>query len=368
VVHRFCGESRWALAHDVRATVVRVVILAAATVLVAPVSNAAAAPGATPEPRPQGLWRSYPLDPSGSDRTAPVKPAHATPPAAAADDSRREGGSTTLLMVFVLGSAALVAAFTAFAVRWRDTLAGSSRREHGSRNRRRSHGTEGGLTMANQRRRLLGRTASDDPEVSEEPPVEGSYASPPERIADYAGGEDAARNVSAAAPEDAVETRGSDLGNVGAEVEAVLASAQEAAARIRATAETEAERFRSEAEEYAEDTRSSAEEAAQEMRADAERRAAEIDEDAQKRLAEADAEAERKLREAEGTARDRVELLRAATERHEARLESMLAVFRGVSSELEELLGARDDTGEPATAEDDIEERLRLNVVRSNRD
>jgi flagellar biosynthesis GTPase FlhF len=299
-------------------------------------------------------------------------------------------------MVFGLGSAALVAALAVLAVRWRGALARTPRRVLGSHGHRGSHKTEGGLTMSNGRRRLWGRAESHDPDVSEEP-VQGTYASPPERIADYARGEDTTREPSVIAPESTDEGRVSDLAIVGAEVEAVLASAREAAARIRAAAETEAtrlreealaaaneevadakraaaeerseaERFRSEAEESAEETRSSAETAAEETRADAERQAAELVEDAQTRLAEADAEAGRKLRQIEGTARERVEQLQAARERHEARLESMLAVFRGVSSQLEELLEARGHTDEDAAPEEGFENALRLNIVRSNDD
>jgi hypothetical protein len=248
--------------------------------------------------------------------------------------------------------------------------------------------------MSNGKRRLWGRGQSHDSEVAEEPIVERVYASPRERIAEYAGGEDTAPERPVLAPD---ERRVSDLGNVGEEVEAVLASAQEAAARIRGAAEgeaaqlreeaiaaaeeevadakraaaeerSEAERLRSEAEEYADETRSSAGIAADEVRADADRQAAETVEAAQTRLAEADAEAERKLRQIEGTARDRVEQLRAATERHEARLESMLAVFRGVSSQLEELLDARGHADEDVEAEENLENGLRLNMIRSNGD
>jgi hypothetical protein len=298
-------------------------------------------------------------------------------------------------VVFGLGAAALVAALATLVVRSQGLFARTPRRQRGARTSWKSHEIEGGLIMSNGRRRFWGRGESHDSDVSEEPIAEAAYASPPERIADYAAAEEAAPDRSGHTA-DADEGPQSHFARVGAEIESVLASAREAADRIRASAESdaaqlregavaaanaevadakraaaedrsEAERVRSGAEEYAEETRSSAETAAEEVRAVAEREAAEIVEAAQARLAEADAEADRKLREIEGSARDRVAELRAAIERHEARLESMLAVFQGVSAQLEELLDARGDADDDA-AEQGLENALRLNIVHSSDD
>jgi F0F1-type ATP synthase membrane subunit b/b' len=380
---------------DLRATTGGAATLAAALILLAHVPMAMATSGGSGQPRPQHLWRTYPLDPSRTERQAPAAAPHRPSPRGA-DVGERGERDTTLLMAVGLGSAALVAAFAVLGHRRYSAVVGLARRERGSLGRRRSHRTEGGSTMSNARR-LWGRGERSDPEVVGERVDDDAYASPRERIAHYAGGDETTPEAPGGAADDTAVRRGSELANVGAEVEAVLASARDAAARILAAAEAdasrvreqataaaseeladakavvadardEADRVRNDAETYAEETRRSANTAAEDMRAEAEGQAAGIVEAAQARLAEADDEAERKLRELEWTARKRADDLEAATERHEARLESMLAVFRGVCSELEELL----DPGEEAVADDagkeSVDSHLRLNIVRAKED
>ena len=161
-----------------------------------------------------------------------------------------------------------------------------------------------------------------------------------------------------------------DVGSVGEEVGTVLKSAQEAAARIHRAAEREAERLRkeaeaataaaltearrdaeadraegsrvrAEAEAYAKDTRAAADAFAEQRRSDAERESAQIIGEAQRRLADADSEVERKMRQATARERRRIEALQAEVGHYEKRLDSILVVFRGVTSQLEDLLGKR---------------------------
>jgi hypothetical protein len=158
-----------------------------------------------------------------------------------------------------------------------------------------------------------------------------------------------------------------DLLDIGAEVGAVLKSAQEAAARIRnraaklgeettAAAEAqiaeaqrvaaenraEAERIRAEAQLYASETRADAETFAEQTRTDAEREAAKIVEEARARAEAADVEAAQKVRDLTANARERLNTLEAGSRRQEERLEHMRVVFHGMTSQLEELLGERD--------------------------
>jgi F0F1-type ATP synthase membrane subunit b/b' len=381
---------------DLRGSSCCAVALAAALLLLAHVPMAMATSGSSGQPRPQHLWRTYPLDPSRTKRQAPAAGPHRASPRAA-DAGGRGESDTTLLMAVGLGGAALVAAFAVLGQRRYSAVVGLARRERGPLGRRRSHRTEGGLTMSNAGRRLWGRGERSDSEIAEERVDDDAYASPGERIAHYAGGDETTAEAPTGAAEDTAVGRGSELVNVGAEVEAVLASARDAAARILASAEAEAsrvreqataaateeladataavadardeaDRVRDEAETYAEETRRSANTAAEDLRAEAEGQAAGIVEAARARLAEADDEAEQKLRELEGTARKRADHLEAATERHEARLESMLAVFRGVCSELEELLDTGEEAGADDAGEGSIDSHLRLNIVRANED
>jgi hypothetical protein len=140
-----------------------------------------------------------------------------------------------------------------------------------------------------------------------------------------------------------------DLSDIGAEVGAVLKSAQEAAARIRnraaklgeettAAAEAqiaeaqrvaaenraEGERIRAEAQLYASKTRTDAETFAEQTRMNAEREAAKI------------------VGYLTAKARERFNTLEAGSKRQEERLEHMRVVFHGMTSQLEELLAERD--------------------------
>jgi F0F1-type ATP synthase membrane subunit b/b' len=216
--------------------------------------------------------------------------------------------------------------------------------------------------MANRRRRKWARREPEMSATEEREPVE------PEQQADSAeaGDEPVAEQAEQELP--------ADLSDVGAEVGAVLASAREAAARIRSQANedsarqreearaaaeaelaearrlaeadrAELERIRAEAETYAEETRADAETFAEQTRTDAERDAGMIVEEARSRLEAADAEVAQKIRDLTANAHERLSMLQAGTRRHEERLKHMLVVFHGMTSQLEELLDERDGEG-----------------------
>jgi vacuolar-type H+-ATPase subunit E/Vma4 len=130
-----------------------------------------------------------------------------------------------------------------------------------------------------------------------------------------------------------------------AQVGTILKSAQEAAARIRQKAHEEATKIREEAET----TRAEAETFARQARANIQREANQLLEASRTRIAQADAVVEKKLREAEGEALRRRDTFQAESKRYEEHLRKMLGVFRGMSSQLEELLSERTDE----TAEDE---------------
>jgi F0F1-type ATP synthase membrane subunit b/b' len=192
-------------------------------------------------------------------------------------------------------------------------------------------------------------------------------------------------------PDAAAEVAGAEVASsltaVGEEVQAVLSSAHDAAASIRRKAEEEAkrvrddawanaqaeiteahrigatyredaERIRAEAEAFAADARAAAETFTEELRTSAEREAARIEDEARERLSAADADAIRKVERAEDEARERIGSLRDEIDRDEERLQSMLVILRGMSSQIEDVLAARSSSGE--TADESLEDVLRL--------
>jgi hypothetical protein len=203
--------------------------------------------------------------------------------------------------------------------------------------------------------------------------------------------EDQLEETPTGVPPDAGDVAGTEGGSglpaVGQEIQAVLSSAQDAAAAIRRKAEEEAkrvrddawaaaqveiteaqrigaanredaERIRAEAEAFAAETRAAAETFAEELRTTAERKAARVEEEARERLSAADADAIRKVERAEDEARERIGSLRDEIERHEERLHSFLAILRGMSSQVEDVLAGRSASG--ATADESLEDVLRL--------
>jgi hypothetical protein len=190
---------------------------------------------------------------------------------------------------------------------------------------------------------------------------------------------------------------------VGEQVAAVLASAQQAADEIRATAEEDAERIRAELEEKAAATRAVADRAVQEARRESEtlrteaeeysretreaadRYVAETRQLVEDEAAERRAETEQQAREIRGAAEERARELETEglqrqktlieeAGRSEARLQQLLDVFHGMTSQLEELVRAERaaDSGEPEEAEkvvagEELAEDLRPRRARSER-
>jgi vacuolar-type H+-ATPase subunit E/Vma4 len=169
-----------------------------------------------------------------------------------------------------------------------------------------------------------------------------------------------------------------EMRSTGEEVDSILAMARETAAKVARGAKDDADRIRSEAketaaseieqarrersdaEEYAARIRGEAEAEAEKLRANAEGEAASMVAAARSRLDGADAEIQRRVRDAEEEARARAESLEAEAERHEERLQRLLVVFRGMSSQLEAVLEGRGENGRPADAvEERLEEALR---------
>jgi phage baseplate assembly protein gpV len=193
-----------------------------------------------------------------------------------------------------------------------------------------------------------------------------------------------------------------DPTQVGEQVMAVLASAQQAADQMLTSAREEAERVRSDAQEqaaasrtealsetarvqresarirlevetYGKETRDAADVHAAETRAEAEhaaeRRLAEAEERAQAIVAGAEQQArdvaQQEVRRQEGAVR-RQEALAAGVKQYEERLENLLEVFRGMATQLEDLIRtnqeAKDQEEEhdaEAPADEALEEVLR---------
>lgn len=209
-----------------------------------------------------------------------------------------------------------------------------------------------------------------------------------ERPADVEGEHRAEEEPTAAEPVVA-----ENLATVGEEVDAVLRSAHEAAARIRQAADeeatrvrneavgtaasevaaarrvaederAEAARLRAEATAYFQDARAKADAFAEQRRSEAAQEAARIVADAERSREAAAAEAERKLREATANERQRLETLQGEVERHEERLKSILAASRGMTGQLEALLErSRAETGSDAVVSDEVDSSRELETA-----
>ena len=264
---------------------------------------------------------------------------------------------------------------------------------------------EKGSTMDKWRRKAKGHNSKRTPDARAE--ARQAHEETPlavERISKYSIKEEAVTENQADASEDqleetptqappdaAAEVAGAEgasgLTAVGEEVQAVISSAHDAAAAIRRKAQGEAkrarddawaaaqaeiteaqrigaahredaERIRAEAEAFAAEARAAAETFTEDLRTSAEREAARIEEEAHERLSAADADAIRKVERAEDEARERIGSLRDEIDRHEERLQSILVILRGMSSQVEDILAGRSSRGE--TADESLEEVLRL--------
>jgi vacuolar-type H+-ATPase subunit E/Vma4 len=243
--------------------------------------------------------------------------------------------------------------------------------------------------MAGQGRKLWWHGEDDAPEEETPPAPEATRDLEPvgRRIAAYTGNESGADAVEAEAPQ---AQSGSGPGvSTGEEVDRILRSAQEAAAKLTQAARDEAEQIRAdaaaaaaretdeaqrfaegerervaqlraEAEAYAQRTRSEAEAAAEKLRTDSEREAATTIDAACARLENADTEIAERVRASEEQEHERIESLRREANQHEQRLERLLEVCRGMTSQLETLLEQRGADRRTAEPEDEsVDEALR---------
>jgi hypothetical protein len=294
--------------------------------------------------------------------------------------------------------------------------ASASRQEHLSRPARPTGlrmsvaRAEKGLTMAKWRGRARGRDRKQVPRQGPEEQGRHHDGETPlavERVSKYSIREDPVNENQPQPPEDDVQgtfgvlapdkaeeptgnREATGLTAVGEEVQAVLSSAHDAATTIRRKAEEEAERMRhdawsaaqgeiaeasriaeahrndaehirAEAETSATEVKAAAEEFAEELRTSAEREAARIEQEAQARLTAADANAAQKVERAEAEVRERFGMLQDEIKRHEERLESILIILRGMSSQVEALLARRDASGESGeTPDESLEDALGL--------
>lgn len=162
---------------------------------------------------------------------------------------------------------------------------------------------------------------------------------------------------------------------VGEQVTAVLTSAQQAAEQIRQSARQEAELIRAEANEeaaatvaeatleaeqrrresdelraeadrYSEETRRAADRYVEQTRRESQEEAARRRADVDQQVREIRLAAERRAKDLETEAHERQEALVLEAERSEARLQQLLGVFRGMTSQLEDLV--RPEQAEPS--------------------
>jgi hypothetical protein len=350
-------------------------------------------------PAVERLWKEYPLNPTpaGVAGSSTVREGSLAPPpvSAPADDGEGDFLTKPVTLVFVgaaIGLLALIAlSALSGAPRPGRALLGSgvllSRSPSGGSRlavrRRRSP-----LTPARPREDGGGKTprlpkslrARSDP-MSKQP----EQAQPGPKSPDQHEGV-------AHEPVDA------DYARVGEKVTAVLASAQEAAEQMVASARAESERIRSEAQEQAALTAAAAkseverlqreretlEVEAEDYRKESQAAAdgyaagsrAEAEAEAARRLADADERAQAVVAEAEGRARSaeqesvrRQEARAAAAKRYEDRLTSLLDVFRGMTTQLEELVrtdeearqadGGGEESDPEATGGEGLEDALR---------
>jgi hypothetical protein len=251
------------------------------------------------------------------------------------------------------------------------------------------HEPEGGHTVTVSGRKWWRREDAPAEKPTASTAEEGSDAIA-NRLAAYTA--PAAAGVAADAPsetEDEPKPNAHSEHSTGEEVDSILRTAREAAAsltqgakeqadRIRSEAKTsatreldeahrqaEAEReqvakLRSDAETDAARKRSEAEAAAQKLLAEAKAEASKTTGAARAQLASVEAEATKRAADAEKEIRARVESLRAEAKRHEERLEHLLAVCRGMSSQIAAVLGVREENGRAAgAASERLDEALR---------
>jgi hypothetical protein len=374
-----------------------------------------------PRPDPTKLWKAYPLKP----REQPLPPTKPAAPAAgtriAAPGSSDGRQSSRLLLVSIVLALAMLAGGVllvslsllpawAVGVAWRSSR--SRRLVYGARQpRRRSRRqSEEGLAVNNLVHRFLhlgGERHDDGSEVVAGASETARPVSRRDIFTPYSmRGQERNETVHQArnptpqsgsdtdkAPVDGGRTEVGRAEQVGEQVAAVLASAEQAAEQIHESARQDAERIRAEAKDEVaatlSETKLEAERGRREsekLRADADaynkqtREAADrhrtemrvkIDKEVAQRRAEVDEQvreirraAERKAKDVETEARARQKTLLEQVGRAEARLEQLLGIFRGMTLQLEGLVSAESagrsgDAEEKTTVAEPLDEALK---------
>jgi hypothetical protein len=342
------------------------------------------------------LWREYPLNPTTppaapsqpSVRRQSTEPTSSPEPGSSAAD--REFESIPFALAAAIGVAAIaLVALALFLLRpvWATDFRIGKQLHIGTRQRRRR--------TTRDDERLFETTPTTRPSTPDDGPGPEVEPLPSESkddkleldSADARERSDAVKIARSATPGQGEQHQGEQhesYAEVGEQVASVLAAAQRAAEEIRATTLEEAERIRQEAVADAASTRDEAAKAAEQTRRESEALRAEaeeyskeardaadryvattrqqVEDEAAARRAESEREAAEMHRAAEQRARDvetealhRRQAIIAEAERSEARLEQLLGVYRGMTSQLEELLAseqARTDAADEAPADE----------------
>lgn len=311
-------------------------------------------------PGVEQLWKEYPLDPP-EGAPASTQPDR-TPSSTSVRDQTEGGFPTDVVMFLLVGVAialmALLALSLTLAPRPKATSEGSSVDLDLKKFESQSLQPRSG-PMSKPEHAYSESVTPDTREPGSPEPVD------PEISADYTEVGEKVGAVLASAQEAAEQM----LASARADAERIRSDAQEQAAKMTAAAKDEAERMQSEsvklrreADDYRDETHAAADGYAAGARAEGEaeagRRVAEADEKAQAIVAEA----EQRARHVEQEEARRQEALAAAAKRYEERLQSLLGVFRGMSTELEGLLHPARRDAEPkaeAPVSEALEDALR---------
>jgi hypothetical protein len=346
-----------------------------------------------PRPDPTKLWKAYPLKPRGQPLppTKPAAPAAARARIAAPGSSDGRQASPLLLVSVVLALAILAGGVLLVSLGPPPALAvgvplrspRARRRVYGARQPR-SLSAEGGLAVNNLVHRFLHLGGERHDEGSEVVAGASETAGPVSRrdiFTPYSmRGQERNETVHEArnptpqsgsdtdkAPVDRGRTEVGQAEQVGEQVAAVLASAEHAAEQIRESARQDAERIRAEAKDEvatalsatkleaergrreSEKLRADADAYKKQTREAADRYVTETREKTETEVARWRAEvdeqvrgirraAELKAKDLETEARARQKTLLQQVARAEARLEQLLGIFRGMTSQLEGLV------------------------------
>lgn len=310
------------------------------------------------------LWSQFPLDQTRGARNDAHKRSHEHP---ARRGSTSGGGS---LWIFLGAAAAVVVVI----LRAGDVYARRRRREGGNssyfggaagpRRGRTPNSFQGGRIMTRPKKNWFRREGHA--EQSPAPGTEERTDAPTQRIAAYAPAQGEYGET--------VDTEPALHRSAGEEVDVIVQTAQDAAAKLTAAITEEAERTRAEAiaaanheveetrhrvqtereraakeradaEAYAAWVRNEAETDAEKVRVEADIVATSLIEASHAKLAAADEEAERKVQVAEESARKRIGALRAEARRYADELQRQLAELHRMSQQVEAMLKSENGQG-----------------------